>query len=69
MKRTAKPRRLREAATREGMVSVNVWLPEALHRRLARVRAEEGIATSEAIREAVRDWFKRRAAARKGGKP
>ncbi len=60
-------RRLKEAETREGMRSVNVWLPETLHRALARARVEDGIAMSEAIRRAVRAWLARRG--RKGGRP
>ena len=61
------PRRLKEAASREGMRSVNVWLPEALHRALAHARVEDGIAMSEAIRQAVKAWLAQRS--RKGGKP
>ena len=59
--------RLQEAASREGMRSVNVWLPETLHRALARARVEDGIAMSEAIRQAVKAWLAQRR--RKGGKP
>lgn len=66
MGRSRRPR-LREAATREGMVSVNVWMPEAMHRKLAMLRVTEGVAMGEAIREAVREWFKHRTA-RKGGR-
>lgn len=62
-------RRLKEAASRKGMRSVNVWIPEALHRALAQARVEDGFAMSEAIRRAVKAWLARRKAARKGGRP
>ena len=57
-------RKLQEAESREGMRSVCVWMPEEMHKALARVRLEDGIATSEAIRRAVKAWLARR----KGGK-
>lgn len=53
--------RLKEAASREGMRSVNAWLPEELHRELMRARVEDGIAMSEAIRRAVKAWLAARA--------
>jgi Arc/MetJ-type ribon-helix-helix transcriptional regulator len=53
-------RKLKEAETREGMRSVNVWIPEELHRALAQARVEDGIAISEAIRRAIRAWLARR---------
>jgi hypothetical protein len=57
-------KRLKEAESREGMRSVNVWLPEDVHRALAQARVEDGIAMGEAIRRAVKAWLARR----KGGK-
>jgi hypothetical protein len=57
--------RLREAATRQGMKQVNVWLPEAMYQALVRARAGEGRESlNEAIREAVRAWIARREAGR-----
>jgi len=58
--------RLQEAGSREGMVSVNAWIPEDMHRALVRLRADEGIAASEAIRRALGAWLGRRK--RKGGR-
>jgi predicted HicB family RNase H-like nuclease len=55
-------KRLREAASRERMRTVNVWLPEELHRALALARVEDNIAMNEAIREAVKMWLARRSA-------
>jgi predicted HicB family RNase H-like nuclease len=57
--------RLKEAETREGMRSLNVWLPDELHRALVMVRAEEGLSTNEVIRAAVRAWLTHRKAAQK----
>ena len=58
-------KRLKEAETRERMRSVNVWLPDRLHRSLALARVQDNIAMNEAIREAVKLWLSRRAARRK----
>jgi hypothetical protein len=66
------PRKLREAASREGMRATSVWLPERVHYALARIRLEEGIAINEAIREAVLEWLAQRKRWRRGrgtGKP
>jgi hypothetical protein len=58
-------KRLKEADTRERMRSVNVWLPENLHRSLALARVQDNIAMNEAIRQAVKLWLSRRAARRR----
>ena len=57
--------RLKEAKTRVGMRSLNVWLPESVHRALALIRVEDEVSTNEIIRAAVRAWLSRRNAARK----
>lgn len=57
--------RLKEATSREGMVSVNAWLPEELHRALLAAREEDRISLNEAVRRAVKSWLARRG--RKGG--
>jgi predicted HicB family RNase H-like nuclease len=62
---TVRRQRLKEAESREGMRSFNVWLPVEMHQALAQARAEEGVSLNEAIREAVRAWITRRKAARK----
>ena len=56
----ARPRRLREAETREGMRQVNVWLPEDLHRELVRLRERDRIGLNEAVRLSLRAWLARR---------
>ncbi len=50
------------------MRSLNVWLPDELHRALAQLRVDEGISTNEIIRIAVRAWLARKNAARKRAK-
>jgi hypothetical protein len=50
-------RRLKEAESREGMRSMNVWLPDAMHRALTQARVEDGISANEVIRAAVRTWI------------
>ena len=62
------PDKLREATTREGMRSVNVWLPHRVHQALALLRVNEGIAINEAVRLAVLDWLKHRRQPRGGTK-
>ena len=57
--------RLSEAKTREGMRSVNVWLPEHLHRALAMARVTDNIAINQAVREGVELWLQRRKAERR----
>jgi Arc/MetJ-type ribon-helix-helix transcriptional regulator len=44
------------------MVVTTVALPPDLHRALAIAALEEGAASAELIREAVREWLKRRKA-------
>jgi hypothetical protein len=56
---------LREAKSRAGWKSINVWLPPNLHRALALARVHDGIATNEAVREAIVIWLDRRKAARR----
>jgi Arc/MetJ-type ribon-helix-helix transcriptional regulator len=55
----------KEAKSRAGMVSMNVWLPAKLHKELALARVRDGIAANEAIREAVVLWLAHRKAERK----
>jgi len=62
---TVRRPRLKEAESREGMRSFNVWLPKEIHRALTQARAEEGVSLNEAIRLAVRAWITRRKAARR----
>lgn len=52
----------RRADSRQGMVVTTVALPPDLHRALAIAALEEGAASAELIREAVREWLKRRKA-------
>ena len=63
MKRTsstmAKP--LREAASRENMRPLGVWIPNQMHRALVQLRADEGLATSEVVRLAIAAWLARHA--------
>jgi hypothetical protein len=59
--------RLKEAASRTGWVSVNVWFPPDMHKALAQLRVDKGVAAGEAIRRAVRAWLARHG--RKGGRP
>jgi len=50
----------RRAESREGMVVTTVALPPDLHKRLAIAALEEGAASAELIRQAVREWLDRR---------
>ena len=59
------PKRLREAKTRDGMRALTLWIPERMHRTLALLRVNEGIAINEAIRLAIAEWLKNR----RGKKP
>ena len=54
--------RLREAKTRAGMRSLNIWLPEKVHRALAQARVDDSIAINQAVREGVELWLQRRRA-------
>jgi len=58
MPRTRK--KFTEAASRETMKPLNVWLPRGLHRALALVRVAEGIAMNEMVRQALQQWLARR---------
>jgi hypothetical protein len=50
----------RRADSREGMVVTTVALPADVHRRLAIAALEDGAASAELIRVAVREWLERR---------
>ena len=50
----------RRADSREGMVVTTVALPAELHHHLAIAALEDGAASAELIRVAVREWLERR---------
>jgi predicted transcriptional regulator len=56
----------RRAVSREGMIVTTIALPPDLNRRLAIAALEDGAASAELIRQAVREWLDRRK--RKGAK-
>jgi metal-responsive CopG/Arc/MetJ family transcriptional regulator len=56
----------RRAESREGMVVTTVALPPELHRRLAVAALEEGAASAELIRDAIREWLDRRKRGKRG---
>jgi len=50
----------RRAVSRKGMIVTTLALPPELHKRLAVAALEEGAASAELIREAIREWLDRR---------
>jgi predicted transcriptional regulator len=56
----------RRAESREGMVVTTIALPPDLHRRLAIAAIEDGAASAELIRDAIREWLDRRKRGKRG---
>jgi len=50
----------KRAHSREGMVVTTVALDRNLHRRLARVGLDTNTAINELIRQALREWLRRK---------
>lgn len=57
----------KRAASREGMIVTTVALEPELHRALALASLEEHAAMSALLRDAAREWLKRRARKQKKG--
>jgi hypothetical protein len=60
-------KRLKEAESREGMSQIAAFVPDEMHRTLARLRADERISIGQAVREALAMWLASRKR-RKGGR-
>jgi len=58
----------RRAESREGMVTMNVAFPRELHRGLALLALDDNASINELIRDAVKEYLKRRTGKR-GKKP
>lgn len=56
----AKPKKFREAESREGMRALTLWLPGPLHRELALARLEDNVSMNEMIRAALLLWLAQR---------
>jgi predicted DNA-binding protein len=56
----------RRAESREGMIVTTLALPPELHKRLAVAALEEGAASAELIRDAIREWLDQRKRGKRG---